>query len=278
MTHRPVPLPVCVDGIPGVLRDERRWALWRYEWRDQRWPKIPYQASGVAAKSNDPTTWTDFASALAASRSGRFDGLMFALGDGWAGVDVDHCLNRPNLGLALLRALGGYRETSPSGMGIKIIGRSPRIGGEINYGQASPQPVCTTWSAPRFFTVTGQDSSGDPRDDITIFIDARFPAPIAPAATRDGYADAVTTSDDELLLQMIGTDTVGDAILALWRGDTIAYDGDHSRADQALCCHLAWWTNYDVDRIDRLFRQSGLMRPKWNTASYRRATLGKALR
>jgi len=67
-------------------------------------------------------------------------------------------------------------------------------------------------------------------------------------------------------------------ILALWQGDTSAYGGDHSRADQALVTHLAWWTNYDAERIDRLFRQSGLYRPKWNHASYRRATIGKALR
>jgi primase-polymerase (primpol)-like protein len=84
-------------------------------------------------------------------------------------------------------------------------------------------------------------------------------------------------SDDDLLCQMIGGDTNGDAILALWRGETDAYGGDHSRADLAFCCYLAWWTNYDADRIDRMFRQSGLMRPKWDRAIYRRATLKKAL-
>ena len=65
--------------------------------------------------------------------------------------------------------------------------------------------------------------------------------------------------------------------MELWRGDTSRFGGDHSRADQALCCHLAFWTNYDAERIDRLFRQSALMRPKWDSASYRRATLSKAL-
>ena len=38
----------------------------------------------------------------------------------------------------------------------------------------------------------------------------------------------------------------------------------HSEADIALCNALAWWTNGDAERVDRLFRQSGLMRQKWD--------------
>jgi hypothetical protein len=32
----------------------------------------------------------------------------------------------------------------------------------------------------------------------------------------------------------------------------------------ALCCELAFWTGKDAAAIDRLFRQSGLIRDKWN--------------
>ncbi|MEO8681637.1 MAG: hypothetical protein ABI665_21505 [Vicinamibacterales bacterium] len=272
MTPRPTSLSVRVEGIPEMLRAERRWANWRFEWRDPRWTKMQYRPSGYGAKSNDHTTWCSFADALAAYQRGGFDGVSFALGDGWAGIDFDDC----PVNLPLLRLVAGYRETSPSGTGIKVVGRSPRIGGEMKFGQSAP--ACTTWVSGRFFTITGQGSSGDPRDDISVFINARFPAPVAQSGTREGYRDAAFTSDDDLLLQMIGTDEVGDKILALWRGDTSAYGDDHSRADQALCCHLAFWTNYDCERIDRLFRQSGLMRPKWDTDSYRRATLSKVLR
>jgi primase-polymerase (primpol)-like protein len=218
MTPRPVALSVRVEGAPESLRSERRCALWHYEWRDGRWTKMQYQPSGHAAKSNDPTTWCSFAAALAAYRTGRFDGISFALGDGWTGVDIDHAVGHV---LPLLEALGGYRETSPSGQGCKVFGRGPRIGGQIDC--AVQPPAFTTWSAPRFFTITGQNSSGDPHDDISAFIDARFPAPVAQESTREGYADAATTSDDDLLLQMIGTDSVGDGILALRRGDLSAY-------------------------------------------------------
>jgi primase-polymerase (primpol)-like protein len=127
--------------------------------------------------------------------------------------------------------------------------------------------------------VTGQHGVGDPTQDITPFIAEHFPeATPSPSQTREGYRDAALLSDDDLLLQMVGSYEVGDQILALWRGNTGAYGGDHSRADLALCRHLAFWTNYDRDRVDRLFRLSGLMRPHWNAHSYRQATLGKALR
>jgi len=264
-------LPVLVAGIPDALKTEHRWALWRYVWRDDRWNKKQFQRSGRGADSTDHTTWCAFADALAASR--HFDGISFALGDNWAGLDVDHFHSDP-VWSPRFRALGAYAERSPGGEGIKIIGRSARIGGQLDF--AHGEPTRSTWYAGRFFTITGQASQGDPGADLSAFIAEHFPTRTAPPV-REGYRDAAITTDDDLLLQMIGSDN-GAKVLALWRGDTGGHGGDHSRADQALCCYLAFWTNYDPDRIDRLFRLSGLMRPKWNSHSYRRATLDKALR
>jgi hypothetical protein len=60
-------------------------------------------------------------------------------------------------------------------------------------------------------------------------------------------------------------------------GDTSAYEGDDSRADQALVSKLAFYTQ-DPEQLDRLFRQSALSRPKWERrADYRRRTIKKAL-
>ena len=79
----------------------------------------------------------------------------------------------------------------------------------------------------------------------------------------------------------------GTKFVALFdRGDTRAYrfvnkDGTandgHSEADQALCCLLAFWTNGDAARMDRLFRQSALCRAKWEREDYRRWTIEQAL-
>lgn len=68
---------------------------------------------------------------------------------------------------------------------------------------------------------------------------------------------------------------------SLWRGDTSNYNGDESRADLALCNILAFWSGCDSSTIDRLFRQSGLMRDKWDRetggTTYGKMTVQKAI-
>jgi len=272
------PLIVNVARIPESLTAVRRWVMWRYENRDGRQTKMPRQPNGQSAKANDPATWSTFAIVIAEHSTRRFDGIGFCLGDGWAGVDLDHCRDAAggdvsDTGRFFTSALDCYVEVSPSGTGYKAFGRGPRIGGQIDC--ANDPPSFSTWQGARFFAVTGH-GTGDPTADLSKFIDNWFPAPFAPPrGSPTGYQDAVNVSDDELVSQAVGADN-GDKFLCLWRGDTSGYGHDHSRADLALVGMLAFWTNYDVERIDRMFRKSGLMRPKWETNSYRLSTLTKA--
>jgi putative DNA primase/helicase len=55
----------------------------------------------------------------------------------------------------------------------------------------------------------------------------------------------------------------GASFARLWAGDWSRYDSQ-SEADAALCSYLAFWTGGDRGRVDSLFRQSGLYRPKWD--------------
>jgi primase-polymerase (primpol)-like protein len=270
-------LAVRVDGIPDALRAVDRWLLWRYEPRgDDRWSKLPYHPDGGAAKSNDPATWSSFADAITAYRSGRFDGVGFVLGDGWAGLDFDHCEARPAFD-------GVYVERSPSATGYKVFGRAARIGGEVNY-RTTPASR-TPWSSARYFAVTGH-GDGDPLTDLTALLDTwvpttarsladrRIPA-FLPRSTR-GTERLLSLSDDAVVERILAS-AQADKFVALVRGDLSAYGGDHSRADQALVSILVYWTQGDLDQVDRLFRESALMRDKWNIASYRLATLTKAV-
>ena len=87
---------------------------------------------------------------------------------------------------------------------------------------------------------------------------------------------------DSELWQRIFSSQHGREIFDLYQGNLSGYGDDHSRADLALCSHLAYWTNCDESRMDRMFRQSGLMRPKWDerhgAQTYGAMTLGVALR
>jgi len=107
--------------------------------------------------------------------------------------------------------------------------------------------------------------------------------PLQPDGRSASSTNPTTLSDDQELLQRAMLGRNGDKFRALWIGDTRAYASDHSRADLALCRYLAYWTGGDVARIDRLFRHSGLMRPKWTChhytdgRTYGQATIAKAL-
>ena len=68
-----------------------------------------------------------------------------------------------------------------------------------------------------------------------------------------------------------------DRIWKLWQGE---WEGDYtsqSDADLALCSHLAFYCGPNPDKIDELFRQSGLYRDKWERDDYRDRTISRAL-
>jgi AAA domain len=119
---------------------------------------------------------------------------------------------------------------------------------------------------------------------------AQTTTPEVRPAWLDGYdgerTENITAADlprsvakipDDVLLSRIFAAENGEKVRALFEGDTSAYHGDHSAADLALCSHLAFWTQRDPERMDRLFRRSRLMRAKWNRADYRARTIERAI-
>jgi hypothetical protein len=85
----------------------------------------------------------------------------------------------------------------------------------------------------------------------------------------------LTVKDDRLIAALFRSKN-GTDYQQLWNGDLSVCGGDHSKCDQYLCDGLAWVTGRDVARMDQLFRQSGLMRDKWNRDDYRKLTLENA--
>lgn len=76
-------------------------------------------------------------------------------------------------------------------------------------------------------------------------------------------ATALDASDHEII-ERAKSARNGERFRRLWTGDASDYDNDRSRADMALCRMLMFWCSGDLDRVDRLFRQSGLIRDKWD--------------
>ena len=96
-------------------------------------------------------------------------------------------------------------------------------------------------------------------------IERELPAKAPPRNTAPrATVDAEITQDDETLLKIAFGSKNGASIERLFHGDVSDYAGDQSAADLALCAHLAFYTGRDSGRMDRLFRRSGLYRPKWD--------------
>lgn len=280
----PEALPVVRETIPAALRTRDRWLCWRYEWRGDRWTKVPFRTDGCGrASATDPASWSTFTAAWAAYGEGGYDGIGFALGDGIIGIDHDHAYDPVTHALSSgaqeWAALGAYREMSPSGSGIHdlILGTLPDDPGRRGQGRrAGPLEV---YGGERYLTVTGHVVPGSPAD-----------LPIAPAAFASLYrqafppatsglgaaAERPTNRNDAAIIDMAMRARNGDRFTRLWGGDTSDHGGDESAADLALLSHLSFYTP-DPAQLDRLFRQSGLMREKWERADYRERTIARAL-
>jgi primase-polymerase (primpol)-like protein len=277
---------------------------WRYEWKQDegkkgRWSKILCTVAGYHAKSNDPSTWTTFDDALAAYSKGGFDGIGFCLGDGWAGIDLDHCID----GTTVIEASHGvirrlddfnvYQEVSPSGTGYKAIGRSARVGGQIDF--AVTPAAFTPWSRGRFFAVTGHepayaDYGLSPMADITALIDEWFPKPTCSTLSLPDKPDYIREgdtrgkehmeirTDSQVVDAILATAPKADVFLRLCRGDMRDYGNDHSRADQAFFGIVTYYCN-DLAQAERLFCQTKLWSvERWDDRpTYRRSTLTKAV-
>jgi putative DNA primase/helicase len=269
--------------VPAALRDLRRWA---------HYDLVPVPGKDKPAKVpdrkvNEPSTWMTCAEAdetlhvvgrTARGRSidYRHAGLAFLLGDGWAGVDLDHVTLLPDHAESVLSTMGeAYREPSVSGGGVHVVGRAARLGFEIDYRQVPPK--VTPWTTARFFVFTG-GGTGDPATDISKAVDLWAPPRevLVPSGTTEGFRNAQYLNDNELLcwiMQCRNAEKFARLFRGEWQGDYAS----QSEADLALCCTLAFWTNGDLERVDRIFRTSGLDRRKWNQPSYRNSTLRKAV-
>jgi primase-polymerase (primpol)-like protein len=95
------------------------------------------------------------------------------------------------------------------------------------------------------------------------------PAPATDTRSRTAEFvdhDGNDLADDELLTKAKAAAN-GSKFARLYRGSTTGYPSQ-SEADMALCTLLAFWTGGDATQMDRLFRDSGLMRDKWDEVHY----------
>ena len=283
--------------LPADLRETGLFCCWRYEERDGRLTKIPVNPrTGGNAQSDNPATFAPLAVAEAAQ--GNYDGMGVGIFESLAAIDIDHCLTGnvwSDLAIDVYEIMGGcYTETSPSGEGLRLLfsvspGFQYDTGRYYINNQKAGLEVYVAGVTKKYVTVTGNALNDCnrllPRDSQLLQVLEKYmvrPQQERGALPWDGVIGGGQPLDlsDRELLEKARSAKNGAAFSRLWAGDTSAYRSDDSAADMALCNQLAFWTGRDPQRMDRLFRQSGLMRDKWDRrqsgTTYGRITIEKA--
>ncbi len=288
---KPEQLPLLTSVVrPAIeeLREFAQWVCWRYgavDLKTGKKKKIPINPRTSAnADHGDPLTWAFYDEALTFRASARVcDGIGFVFHNDYTGIDLDECRDKETGEIEewawnIIRTFNSYTEISVSGRGVHII-----VKGTVEAGvkRLLDGHKVEMYSTTRFFTWSGEQLLGTPgaiaarQEQITeLFLRISPPTPVID--TSQASASIATEADDQALLERALQD---EKFARLMAGDTSEYGGDESRADLALVRKLAFYTGNDRDRIDRLFRQSGLMRPKWDekrgAKTYGRITIEK---
>ena len=271
------------NTFPLEIMDINQWVNWGSRPNKQGVviAKMPIDPkTGRNAHSNDPATWGSNQDA----RDGlvRFPGVsgigfMFSDQDPYCGIDLDKCRDQQTgivepWASAIVSDFNSYTEISPSGTGLHVIVRGKLPGNRNRSGKIE------MYDKLRYFTMTGIILPGVPltindrQEALNRFYDQTFDQKPMPTVT---LTRPPSLSDLELF-QKIANSAQGAKFARLWQGDTSDYGGDDSAADLALCSILRFWTGGDANRIDALFRQSGLMRQKWGREDYRNRTITAA--
>ncbi|PHC37061.1 DNA primase [Bacillus pseudomycoides] len=269
--------PYNFNEIPAELKALPQWILWRFEKRNNKPTKVPYQVDGEMAQANNRRTWSTFATAVKFYLEGDYDGIgfVFSRQDNYIGIDIDKCVvdEKTNaFATEIIDTLDSYTEFSPSGKGIHIIIKGNLPQSVLGTGRKNTKHGLEIYSYGRFFTFTGnRENSNDVyerTDELAEVFEKYFDDSDIQGRVNlaEFEKDEIKISNDALWERMFRSKN-GDEIRSLYNGSLI--NDDHSASDLALCNHLAFWTGKSATRMDSMFRETSLMRDKWDVIHFR---------
>lgn len=279
--------PHFLSTVPAELKALRQWVVWKEEKRDGKPTKVPYQISDNHAQANNPETWTDFNAVI--QRSGHFAGVGFVFRDSdpYCGIDLDNCMdedgNIKSWAQPIVERLKsvGYGEVSPSGKGLKFWTRAS-LPVNTSHRRSIDDGKIEIYDHSRYFTVTGKGRGNISNGQATVdwLCNTYLAKPKTDKRSANTPSTSSTATVDEIV-QQIQQSRQSAKFNALMDGNTTGYSSQ-SEADLALCSMVVFWTQ-DPNTIDVIFRQSRLMRDKWDEkhradgTTYGQMTIEKAI-
>lgn len=274
------------ENIPQELKKINQWVCWKAEERNGKITKTPINPmTGGYAQSNNPSTWTDFYTAVRISEN--FSGIGFMLGNGIFGIDLDdmdHEIEKfengdeNNVISEFIHSLGSYAEYSPSGKGIHILCKGKLPPGGRRKGQFE------FYENGRFFTMTGNIAS-----EYVEIVDCTETVKYLHSKYIGIQNQSLNTKretrpldlDESQIIDIALKSKQGQAFSTLYNGFWEGLYPSQSEADLAFANMLAFWTSRDFNKMDSIFRKSGLYRPKWDSkrgqTTYGEGILNKAI-
>lgn len=281
----------------AALGEYKQWTLWHIVMRASgKEDKEPISPQGYAHDPHRPENmlWYRDCAALAAQLTATghpcWPGFVLTMLDPFFFVDVDKALNPDGtwsqVALDVFRAFpGAAYETSWSRRGFHLVGSTSEF---VLHSNKRDDLGIELYIARRFIANTFWQPSGDARTDLTHYYKKGalwFPpgasAEVDLAEFSKPDPDYGGPADDAELIALLlqqqpkpgkaTTRQLWEADPALgefWPDPQQGRAFDANSADLALCSALAFWTGRDAPRMDRLFRQSGLMRAKWAERPY----------
>lgn len=277
-----------------------QFVLYKLKWDAEKgkWQKVPCDING---RNVDPTNPVNFRAAEDVLPYATWDetktdqpfGLAWCLTatDNWFFLDIDNALMPDGSWDAEATAAfnafpGAWGEVSVSATGLHVLGlcRPGELADKRNKFHNNLREFYTkdrfvAFSRNGFMRVGGVEEDYDHTATLAAWVPDRPPQEVWDGTIDERYTGP---TDDDALIEMIlkSKPSTGSqfgqkvTIQQLWEGreDVLSqfFPGagpgkmDHSSADLALMNRLAFWTGKDRARMDRLFRQSGLMRPKYD--------------
>lgn len=280
-------MTVDAENIPTSLRGRKQWVLWKLEERDGEKTKVPYMINGFRAAVNAPSMWETFQKVkLTFDTLEGYTGIGYIMAekDPFVGIDLDDVVDENGAieawAWAIVERLNSYTEISPSGRGLRIFIEAKKPGPRCRTGS---RPDFEVYEGARLLSVTGNRLPGTPekiekrQEELDALYAQIFPERDEPTVQAQPGKSSV--KDGELLGKILASKQAKE-FEALWDGDILSYPSA-SEADLVFCNILAFWTGRDESQIDRIFRASGRMRPKWDEKrgreTYGEITLQKAI-
>lgn len=281
--------------VPQELKEANHWCFFKLVPDEKRgkMKKVPFNPhTGGYGASNNEATWSDFQTAVAANEKYNGNGIGFYFKEPYVGIDLDDIAGElerykngdyeTNMVFEFIETFKSYSEISISGTGLHII-----VKGKIP-GDRRRKDNVEVYSSGRFFTVSGNkigkyDGIAEASKTNMERIYKKYLENNVIQFSRGGEQfSTIDLSESEIIASVMKSRSRERFMSFMnggWEKDT-SYSSQ-SEADLSFANMLAFWCGRDFSKMDSLFRQSSLMRDKWDEkrggATYGEATLNRAI-